>query len=97
MSLGYCQTFCREFNANDKEGTLVPLNSNPSAAQHTEDTPDRFKLIGILISIQENINPNATPASSIETLKFYDGDSGSADSLICTFPIILGLSSLSAN
>jgi hypothetical protein len=98
MSLGYCKTFCRGLNTNLIAGQIVALNASPTALQYTPDTPDRFKLVGISVSPTENTNSSiGSNANTVQTLKFYDGNSGSADSLIFTFPIILGFDSLSAN
>jgi hypothetical protein len=97
MSLGYCKTFCRGLNTNLIAGQIVALNASPTAFQYTPDTPDRFKLVGISVSVTENTNSFiGSDANTVQTLKFYDGNSGSADSLILTFPVILGAATITA-
>ncbi len=100
MSLGYCKTFHRGLNTNSQEGNIVSLNVGiGNGLQTTPDTPSRFKLIGISVSPTENTNAfmESDEVNTVQTLKFYDGNSGSASSLIFTFPIILGLSTFTAN
>ena len=98
MSLGYCKTYSRGLNSNGRAGVLSRLSGPGVGSPFTPNMPDRCKLIGISFSPTENTNSNlGSNVNTIQTLKFYDGDSGSADSLIFTFPIILNFEALSAN
>jgi len=84
MSLGYCKTIVKDLNFNI---------ANPSALRRFDATsssmPDRFKLIGVSGSATENAY-SASIANTIQTFKLYDGNSGSDESLLLTFPIIIG-------
>ena len=99
MSLGYCKTFYRGLNANLVAGQINSLNVGiGNGLQTTPDTPSRFKLVGISVSFTENTNSSiGSDANTVQTLKFYDGNSGSADSLLFTFPVILGHQTITAN
>jgi hypothetical protein len=90
MSLGYCKTIVKDLNFNIQ---------NPSALRRfdlTSSMPDRFKLIGVSASATRNSHSSSIQFT-IQTFKLYDGDSGSDESLLLTFPLIIGASALAGN
>jgi hypothetical protein len=90
MSLGYCKTIVKDLNFN------IQFPSPLRRFDVTSSMPDRFKLIGVSASATKNSYP-ASLQYTIQTFKLYDGDSGSDESLLLTFPLIIGAGTLNGN
>lgn len=91
MSLGYCKTIVKDLNFNIADPSELRRFDATSSSM-----PDRFKLIGVSASATKNSYPMSIQYT-IQTFKLYDGDSGSDESLLLTFPLIIGAATLNGN
>ncbi len=90
MSLGYCKTIVKDLNFNVADPSVLRRFDTTSAM------PDRFKLIGVSASATQNTYAGSLQYT-IQTFKLYDGDSGSDESLLLTFPLIIGATNFNGN